>query len=85
MPPKKQLRTQYTEDDDLIPYEQAIETIDKSYTQRIFQFMRGEVKVVSSSQEYVNMYDIMVKQCNDDMRAQRVYAYFIDKLTKYAK
>ena len=31
------------------------------------------------------MYDIMVKQCNHDERAQRVYAYFVDKLTKYVK
>ena len=86
MPPKKsELVRQYSEDDETLHYQQAMETIDQRYTERIFKFMRGEISSVCSSQEFINMYGIMVMQCNHDDRAQRVYAYYVEKLTTYVR
>lgn len=63
--------------DELEPYEQAMAKIENNYVKRIFSYLKGEIKTVSTPKEFTTIYAIVQMQCgDDDSRAAKMHEYY---------
>jgi hypothetical protein len=70
--------------DELEPYESAIAKIENNYVRRIFLYLKGEAKQVSTPKEFTTIYSIVQLQCgDDDSRAAKMHEYYKHQLNQF--
>jgi hypothetical protein len=60
---------------DDLTYDQARNLIQKDYVDKVFGFLRGELKSVAKSKEYVKVYEVVMHQCDNQDNGGKLYLY----------
>ena len=61
--------------DNLEDYNIAIGKIENNYVKRVFSFLKGQIKKVSTPDEYVQIHSIVQHQCGDDDNQSDLYTH----------